>query len=354
MIFDSIEMKKLIQNFEGQPDALVPNIIYLGRSENMAVERDYLENLIILATKSKQKDWIHRLLKEEADQHIGAWFEMMLYGWLSDLGHVDVEPELEGNYPDFSLVVEGQKIVVEAKACVTNNALVKRDLLNSEVLRMLTQIEKPFTIFIKESTIKTIPNFIDFKNEVADWLDRSPDKPFLFRDPKGNEIRLESNKNDSLERVHCFGPINVGWLDPEILKDPLHKKAGQHREIRKANYPYVIAIMLNSPQLFITQAVDAWFGKEQWILDPGCTKIVESRFDRSGLHFRGSEIYHRSVSGTLVFEPRWEENRQRRFLQAHYIQNPYANVRLSPDLFPAKSKFIVINQDDSDISMGWQ
>lgn len=48
MIFDTFEMKKLIQNFEGQPDALVPNIVYLGRSESMAVERDYLENLIIL------------------------------------------------------------------------------------------------------------------------------------------------------------------------------------------------------------------------------------------------------------------------------------------------------------------
>lgn len=165
---------------------------------------------------------------------------------------------------------------------------------------------------------------------------------------------MESNRDDSLERVLCFGPINTGSSDPKILRVSLDKKAGQHKAIRKANYPYVIAIMLDSPQLFVTQAVDAWFGKKKLILDPDCTKIIESRFDQRGLHFRGSEILHKSVSGTIVFEPRWEENRQRRFLQAHYIQNPYSNVRLSPDLFPAKSKFIVINQDDSGISMGWQ
>jgi hypothetical protein len=355
MIFDTHEMKKLIQNFEGQSDALVPNIVYLGRSESMAIERDYLENLIKLAPKFKQKDWIRRLMKEEAGQHIGAWFEMMLYGWLSDLGHVDVEPELEGNYPDFSLIVEGQKIVVEAKACVTNNALVKRDLLISEVLQMLSKINRPFYIYINEkSTFETSPDFITFRNEVTNWLDSSPEEHFLFKDAKGNKIRLESNRDDSLERVHCLGPINAGSSDPKIFRVSLNKKAGQHKAIRKANYPYVIAIMLDSPQLFVTQAVDAWFGKKQLILDPGCTKIVESRFDQSGLHFIGSNILHKSVSGTLAFVPRWEENRQRRFLQAHYIQNPYANVRLSPDLFPARSKFIVINQDYSGVSMGWQ
>jgi hypothetical protein len=353
MIFNSRKMQILIEEFEAQPDALVPSIVYLGRSESMAKDRDYLEKIIALEPK-KQKEWLGRLLTAEEDQHISAWFEMMLYGWLSDLGHVSVEPELHGNYPDFSLVIEGKEIVVEAKVRVEDNASRKRYLLNSEVLRMLTQIKKPFTIFIINSSLRTVPKFSDFINEVTKWLDSSPDNPFLFEDDNGNKIQLEANKNDALERVHCFGPIFTSWLDPEILKDPLHKKAGQHRAIRKAKYPYVIAILLDSPSLFVTQVVDAWFGREKWILDPDCTKIIGSCVDRSGLYFRGSEICHKSVSGTLVFERMWNKNQGRSFLQAHYIQNPFADVSLNTDIFPTKSKFVVVNQDKSDISMGWK
>ena len=44
------------------------------------------------------------------------WFEIILFGWLQNLGTVEIEPNIEGNYPDFSIELNGYKIIVEARA----------------------------------------------------------------------------------------------------------------------------------------------------------------------------------------------------------------------------------------------
>jgi hypothetical protein len=140
-------------------------------------------------------------------------------------------------------------------------------------------------------------------------------------------------------------------MDSEVIKSKLREKVNQHEDIKTGDNPYVIALLLESIFLSKQQIVDAWFGKEQWILDENCDNIIGSRFDRSGLC--SMALSNNCVSGILIFERR-RNNLGRSFFDVCYIQNPFAKVPLDPELFSTCSRFVIQKQDDSGIYMCWQ
>lgn len=102
MIFDSPSMLVLRNKYAHAPDYRVPKIVFLDRSDELAQERAYLEHIVASVRVAKQSDWIGRLLSEDHAQFMGAWFEMMLWRWLQERGDVEVEPQIDGAYPDFA------------------------------------------------------------------------------------------------------------------------------------------------------------------------------------------------------------------------------------------------------------
>jgi hypothetical protein len=82
MIFDSSAMRRLRLKYSSEPDFSAPRIVLIDRSTKFAGEREYLEQLVSQALVARQRDWIGRLLNEDHAQFMGAWFEIMLYGWL--------------------------------------------------------------------------------------------------------------------------------------------------------------------------------------------------------------------------------------------------------------------------------
>ena len=51
MIFDSLKMQALFEEYVDKSDKEAPYSVFLGRSNKLAEERRYLENLIIGAPK---------------------------------------------------------------------------------------------------------------------------------------------------------------------------------------------------------------------------------------------------------------------------------------------------------------
>jgi hypothetical protein len=71
------------------------------------------------------------------------------------------------------------------------------------------------------------------------------------------------------------------------------------------------------------------------------------------LHFFGRNIFHRTVSGSLVFKAKFNEVKKRRELFAWYIQNPYTNVPIDYSYFPVQAWFEKQKESATEISMGW-
>jgi hypothetical protein len=145
MIFNSHQMEKLREKHRNMEPAILPRIVFLDRSDKLSGERQYVEDLIALVPREKQNDWLGRILKDDYVQHLGAWFEIMLFGWLRDVANVEVEPQICGKRPDFSLLIKDNKIIIEAKVFQD-----KTNFRNIEKLEAL----KPVTFFVNAEPLR--------------------------------------------------------------------------------------------------------------------------------------------------------------------------------------------------------
>jgi hypothetical protein len=284
---------------------------------------------------------VGRFVINNNQQHLGAWFQLMLFGWLgevagSHVGETLFEPELEGNYPDFALNLPHLKtlandsnpanqtiptIIIEARAYVMDDAERRHEQRILETTQWLEQIAKPFVVTVQQIEFGTAalegPRLV---REVTRWLERTPSRPFLFQDGVGNRFlfNVASNSNEALVKLVLIDQTaQAQRLNLKNLRNPLQEKAKQHEALRRAGYPYIVALMLESQRYSVDNVVEAWFGKLQTAsTSAGGQHLLlskqEQTIDISGLFFGGAQTRFKTISGTLVFRPVWSEQLQRR------------------------------------------
>ncbi len=149
MIFDSKQMAELRRKYADVPLYSAPRIIRLARNPDLAAEREYLETTVRCATGTKRKQWLAELLDDEDDgKHYGTWFEMMLYGWLCQVGEVEIEPVVDESNPDFAVTVGGQRVTVEAKALAMGEKARVRGEYIQELISLLSASPEPYEVYI--------------------------------------------------------------------------------------------------------------------------------------------------------------------------------------------------------------
>ena len=358
MIFDTPPVQSLLVKYENKPDFLVPRIITLTRSTKLDNERLYLETIIQQIKPAKQNELLGRLLNVDDTQHLSAWFEMMLFGWMRDVGDVEAEPSIEGNFPDLSVVIGKQKAFVEARVVLKTDLERDEEKLINWIFWALRKIKKPYAINIIDARASRLPHVTDFCSKVECWLETSPQEKYVFEDGSATIVmEVISGPNPKFSSIEAIGSVgDAQWINSEPLKAPLREKASQHKAIRKASLPYIIAIFLESPYLEAEEVVKAWFGQEVWVINAlnDENKVVDSYIDRSGIHFFGSEIRHTTVSGTLVFKAEFIESDKRHYLKSWYIQNPFARTPIDSSMLPVQGRYIELERSERGFRMGWQ
>jgi hypothetical protein len=358
MIFDAPEMQRLREKYAGQSISRVPRIVFLDRDPELAIEREYLEGLFCSApvSKEKKRDWLRRLVSIREAQHLGAWFELMLYGWLLELhtGQVIPAPQTEWGEPDFLLDLESQQVIIEGRVHLIETNRREHEKKVAEVWDALHEIQRHYLVRIKHIELPAELNLGKLVGSIENWLDTSPNEGFSYLDEHGASISLTAQPYPKAQRVLLTMSTPVMDINPKVLKAPLREKAGKYKKAREAGYIYIIALLLEPPELSADTVVEAWLGRTQYVIDIESQQVREVRTDRSGLHYFGSEVRHTTVSGTLVFQPRWDPQAGRHNLVPAYIQNPYAKAKFDGASFPIQERFVVVGQDDTGYSMSWQ
>ena len=348
MIFKNPKMQVMRDKYREIPNFQVPGIVALDREEDLVKERAYLESLIASVTPAKQKEWLGRLLDESWSQYISAWFEMMLYGWLQKAGEVEVEPEVEGDLPDFMLKLADQTIVVEAKV-ITKPEL---EQLKDDFMNTVREIILPYAVYTQVMEFNTKLDIGFLVDKVSNWLENDPVEKFHYQDDSGNIIILIARYEPELPRI-AFSTFS-NFVSPDFIKPHLSKKAKQHKRMRNAGCPFVIAILLKTSQVSPKSLAYAWFGKPEVVINKHKKEILGVRHNLNGLHFHGEKIRHTSVSGTLVFNAFRDEDAQSRILVGWYIQNPFAKVPINPELFPVRDSYLIVEQTPEEFKMAWK
>lgn len=349
MIFDTPEMQRLRDKFKNVPDFDAPEIVLLDRNQHLLGERDYLEEIIRSVPEYTQKKWINNLLSNDIENHMGTWFEMTLFGWMQDKDGFTVQPEIEDGSPDITLDVGNERIFIEAKTILTDEADREKNRRIAAVFSALKTIALPFSLSIEQLSLKSRVDASLLSLKVKEWLVSNPNQKFIFEDSHQNIIVFTAMRVPEFDHVVASGPAYGVFVNPEVLKKPIKKKAHQHKQFRNSGYPYIIALNLDPFLQSAEEVVEAWLGKEQWTIDVNKNQVIEKKSDQSGLHFFRKEIIHKSISGTLVFKTRNDDNLKRRVLDARYIQNPFAKIWVDPFLFPVQSSYTVLK-----FAMGWR
>lgn len=346
-------MEEIRRDYSETPNFRVPGIIFLDRFEGLSSERNLLEQVIQSVPDAVAKDWTSRLLSQEHGMHMGVWFQIMLMPWLQQIGQTVAEPIINGANPDFLVTVGSQELVIEAKVFLQSEEQREQDAVDYDILRILQSINRPYRIEIDELHWAGAVAEDNLRQRVISWLDNQDWELFRYRDEDGNRLEMIAHFSPTMKKLGVMGPARTFYANPDRLKRPLSTKGNQHKTIRRAGYPYVVAILLEDRTLSAEEVVEAWFGKQQAIYDVAKDAIVDERNDLSGIHFFGREIRHTSVSGTLVFRASLNEVLQRHELRSWYIQNPYAKTPIDPSLFPVEGRFVVKDKTPSGYSMSW-
>lgn len=353
MVFDSPEMNALRIKYGGELNHRVPDIVFLDRYDGYKNEREAIEKLVSSVSTSKQNDWLGRFINPDHQQHVGAWFEIMLFGWLKEHFQVQVEPEIAGCYPDFLVAVNDNIVVIEAIAYLATPQEITDRIMRLEFTYLLETIERPYAVNLK---IKRFGSRIEkdiFVSQVHNWLDHSKDKPLHYQDAVGNILELTVAYETKLNKIGVMVTGNFEWINTDLVKPSLRRKAKQHRGLKDSNYPYVIAILLESGLYSADEVVDAWLGKPQVVFDRVSDRIIHEQTDQSGITYYGKKVQNTRVSGILVFSASDDQLEQTRFLKTWYIENPYARNKVEPNFFPVNGSFIVVSNKANMFEMQW-
>lgn len=351
MVFDTARMRELRERYEGHPDVRVPRVVFLDRHEELQPERALVDRLVGSVRESKQRDWVGRFVSVDHSQHMGAWFEVMLFDWLSSVGPVEVEPDVEGDSPDFLLTTGDDRVAIEATVAFIPAERRKRERGNAEVFWTLTQLSHQYLVHVRAVTIAGRFPWRRFQREVDKWLRDGAKGFYTLEDERGNRALLSAQPFPRLKRTQAFSMGEFMTISGRALRNPLKQKAKQHPRLRAAGHPYVVALFLEDFMLDAEEVVEAWFGGIQVQVDINALRAVSQTFDLTGAHFLGREIVHRSLAGTLVFKAKDVPDEGRHRLRAWWVQNPFANVSLESGLFPVESRFVVTARDP--LAMGW-
>jgi hypothetical protein len=354
-IFDDERIRILREKYSDQPDYLVPPIALLDRHEEFSGERPYLEELALAIPEAKRRRLITNFLSEDAGQHLASWFELMLLGWLQEcrLGPVEYEPSVEGNEPDFAVQLDSGSVYIEAKVLTEEQAEQDRLRVRKSIDYALSRVERAYVVYVDIEAFGTSIDETRLQREVTEWLDTEPAHDMVYQDELGNVITLEAKQHDTAQETLVRYTAETRSISPLPLRSPLKQKAKQHKGIRRASLPYVIALFLESSWLSAEEVQEAWFGRQTLYVDRESGEVVDEGLDGTGLHYAGGSVLHKSISGTLVFRPGWDLDERRRFLRCWYIQNPYATVSVDRWLFPAESRLIEIGRSATGIEMSW-
>lgn len=352
MVFDNPRMIKLREKYQDNEDFEVPEVVFLDRHDGYSGERALIEQLVSSVNEEQQKRWTSDLIVDESGQHMGAWFEIMLYGWLREQFSLKVNPVINGNNPDFALNTGDRPIIIEARAYTYTPEERQIRSIAGKVVWLLQRIEKPYFLHIKENRYGLEIDQNDFLQIVHTWLESTADKELHYQDHFGNDLTLAAEYKRNQTKIAVTSSRGF-WVNPEALKSQLREKAKQHRALRNAGFPYVIAIFIEPSIVDAEEVVSSWFGQTTVTYNVETEEISDEFLDRTGILYFKNSIRHRSVSGTLAFKAGYDMAKKTRYLKAWYVENPFAEQKLDPAIFDVEAKFVIVEKKEEFVMLNW-
>jgi hypothetical protein len=320
------------------------------RWNNAASIRATLEDWFSAYPLSNKPDLLKRFRSKRDSDHQGAFFELVLFKLLTELGYdVAVNPPTASGTPDFfaSSQLHGHFYV---DATIARPKTFRDSPSEAVIFDELNNLSCPdFWLHIRtRGSLNSIPpirktmydvqawiNGLDYESVKSTWNSNRQLPCYTLKHlgwiliieamPKG--INMRGKKQ---HRPIGSGPMRVGFVDSvKPVRAAIHKKANRYRELCA---PFVVAVnTLDLAGVDRTDALEALFGWESSTDDPDCSRVLdasqsvrkkeciwdEKKNTRVSAVILFNELQHSNIAsaGVCIYENPWALYPMPAFLQ---------------------------------------
>ena len=339
---------------------------FLNRSAWRCAEigRETLETWFANLPVEKKADLRGRFRADDG-QHSGALLELVTHEILRVVTKgVQVEPDLDGKHPDFSVIYGDTRFIIE---CTVAQELDEKfgslkkervvwDAINSVDAGTFKLIVRFVSVGDKQPRASMIRRFL------KGWL------AFLFDDSgsESGQSGLHSMTNTwkwqdwelEFEAIPINPPANGGAIgitivQPKFVNDSRISMAleGKSKKYSHPQAPYIIVVAEMNKPAEESVILDVLFGAERWLLDDFGFSLLPRAFD--GFYGSSSKPRNQHVSAVLYkrsmenvwsicgYRTRYGENGSSFPVPDWYlVHNPAANLPLPKGVFTFAAEYI--------------
>lgn len=333
-----------------------PRWLWLYRERPQQFE--YLAALFAQFPASLQSDLQSRFFDSDEAQHLGAWFEILLSGWLSRVGRVSFPARKENqSTPDMEVILDdATHITFEAFVILPPPEVRRFERKFCRLWAVLRQIQRPYIMTIKNVKFEAAINWSAFKAHVERAIDSHASSHFHLRLNEGGvSLIAEARYDQDRENLSLIFGRTMD-IRPDPIMRRIREKVKQHRQIR-GQAPFVIAVLIAREDVTDEEMVRAVLGNSSVVIDTRTLQAIEHTIDYSGVFFHRQggkvQIQNTSISGLLGFELSHLKD-EAPYLQGVYVQNPFAKHFIEPDIWPVYRRYVVLAESEENFQMGWR
>ena len=251
-IFEEKWLKELSQRYDYRNRYTAPFIAKLAFDPILKPERDIIEAWFDKLPEEAKPDILSRLRKTNSRDHFGAYFELILWQLLIDLGFtVCFHPKSAEGNPD--LLIEGKNLskptFIEVATVFDEARWEKEEQKFKVILEKLNAIEHYYALIISNES-EQIPedvNYDELKYFVQSQLDSlyseavSDSREFEY---KKDALKLKLTALPNLSK----SPIVLGhggqarFVGTDQLRSAIEKKINKYPSVKKLGLGFIIAI----------------------------------------------------------------------------------------------------------------
>lgn len=345
MIFDSNEIKDAIKKYRYKKNFDIPEIVFLAKFPKLKAERELLESVIIQVDATRRNEWFYKIIQEDRGNHMGAWFEMMLYAWLCQQdGIVQTPVEYLNDHPDFVFTKFGYKIAIEAHAISKKPYSIEEEKVESALINRIRRIQFPYIIHFEDYKFNSKINYDEVISVIKEWIKSDGNNQIEYHDKYNNEFTLSlGRKWASTHAEPTFSP-EAFMIDSYPLQNPIKGKILQHPNIIEKKSPYVLALFLEPWYYSADTVLNAMFGNEKLIYNTETNQLIDNKFDGTGILLSNSDQIKKALSGVLTFKRSFQPTKGIHTFTITYHQNPFSQAPIFTDIFQVDSEHVVVGQ----------
>jgi len=373
-VFEEEWVKQIGQKYDYRKKYTAPFVSKLAFDPILQPEKDKIEEWFSKLPDAAKPEILGSLRSTNSHDHFGAYFELVLYAYLKDLGFsVDFHPKIAEGEPD--LLVSGKNLIkptfIEVATVFDEPQSEKEEQKFNVILEKLDAIQHYYSAIISNES-EQIPDDVDYdklrnfvESQLSSLYSRAISNPQEFEYMEGGlKLKLTALPNfhkSSIVLGYGGQGRSVGTAQ---LRSAIKKKISKYKSVKELGLSFIVALNLANVPAGEDGLLNVLFGdivvriqrnRKGKPINVKPTRNFKGLFTpKPGL---GGKAQNTRLSAVLNVVSKWPEHDvDKPISRVHnfrVIHNPWALNPLDIEVFKDFPQYTVVSEDDLGITLDW-